>query len=178
MKTEERLAEALKKLMGMVALDDISVMKLSQMCGINRQSFYYHFRNTYDLLTWVFLNERIPNLAEEKDYSKTLEHVFAYVEDNYNLIQNTAQSAGKDLLIEFFFNTFYNVEMRHIEELDIMQKLPLEDKKFIASFYGSAFANMILLWLRDPNQEESRVVVERAKKYFPNYLDQLIRKEV
>lgn len=177
MKTEERLAEALKKLMATVALDDISVMRLSQMCGINRQSFYYHFRNTYDLLTWVFLNEKIPNLEGEKDYSNTLGHVFNYVENNYNLIQNTAQSAGKDLLIEFFFNTFYNVEMRHINELDTKQIMAVEDKKFIASFYGSAFANMILLWLRDPNQEESSVIIERAKKYFPNYLDQIIRKE-
>lgn len=175
MKTEERLADALKKLMASVALDDISVLRLTKMCGINRQSFYYHFRNTYDLLTWVFLNEKIPNLELETDYSLALTHVFDYVEDNYNLIQNTAQSAGKDLLIEFFYNTFFNVEMRHIDQLDVKKTLTVRDRKFIASFYGSAFANMIILWLRDPEQEPSAVVINRVKTYFPNYLEHILQ---
>lgn len=176
MKTEERLAEGLKKLMATVALDDISVMRLTKMCGINRQSFYYHFRNTYDLLTWVFLNEKIPYLDEEKDYKRTLERVFNYVEDNYNLIMNTAESAGKDLLIEFFFNTFYNIELKHINEVDTKDQLPLVDKKFIASFFGSALANTVLLWLRDPHQEEISVVINRVNRYFPNYIEETIAK--
>lgn len=175
MKTEERLAEALKKLMATVALDDISVLRLTKMCGINRQSFYYHFRNTYDLLTWVFLNEKIPYLEEEEDHNKVLEHVFNYVEDNYNLIQNTAQSAGKDLLIEFFFNTFYNVELKHIIKIDKDNKIPLEDKKFIASFYGSSFANTIILWLRNPEQEATKAVIERIRNYFPNYIEEAVK---
>jgi len=177
MRTEERLADALKKLMATVALDDISVMRLSKMCGINRQSFYYHFRNTYDLLTWVFLNEKIPLLEEEQDYSKKLVHVFNYVEDNYNLIQNTAQSAGKDLLIEFFFNTFYNIELKHIEQVDTDNVFPLEERKFLASFYGAGFANMIIIWLRNPDQEESSVIIERAQKYFTNHMERTILKE-
>lgn len=176
MRTEERLADALKKLMATVALDDISVMRLSKMCGINRQSFYYHFRNTYDLLTWVFLNEKIPHLDEDNNFSMALTHVFAYVEENYNLIQNTAQSAGKDLLIEFFFNTFYNIELKHIEALDTKNLLKLEEKKFLASFYGSGFANMVILWLRDPNQEEVSVIVSRAKKFFPDYIEHTLLK--
>lgn len=176
MRTEERLADALKRLMATVALDDISVMRLAKMCGINRQSFYYHFRNTYDLLTWVFLNEKIPNLEDEKDFSVSLQHVFNYVEDNYNLIQNTAQSAGKDLLIEFFFNTFYNIELKHIAALDVNKVLALEDAKFLASFYGAGFANMIILWLRDPQQEPVEVIVKRAKRYFPDYIENAIKK--
>lgn len=178
MKTEERLADGLKKLMATVALDDISVMRLTKMCGINRQSFYYHFRNTYDLLTWVFLNEKIPNLDEENDYSRALEHVFNYVEDNYNLIQNTAESAGKDLLIEFFFNTFYNVELKHIEQVDQTGKISTDERKFLASFFGSAFANTVILWLRNPQQEEVETVLERIKKYFPNYIEEAIMKGV
>ncbi len=176
MKTEERLADALKKLMSTVALDDISVMKLSKMCGINRQSFYYHFRNTYDLLTWVFLNEKIPNLDEEQDYSQALVHVFDYVEDNYNLIQNTAQSAGKDLLMEFFFNTFYNIELKHIDALDHDHAIEVEERKFLASFFGSGYANIIMMWLRNPIDEDSSVVIDRAQKYFSHLLEVAIHK--
>ncbi len=58
MKTEHRLAETLKSLMSEVPLDSISVTMLSERCHINRQTFYYHFHDIYDLLTLVFLDER------------------------------------------------------------------------------------------------------------------------
>ena len=51
MKTEVLLADALKELMSKESLDEITVKRLSDMCGIKRQTFYYHFRDIYDLLT-------------------------------------------------------------------------------------------------------------------------------
>ena len=57
MKTEQLIAEALKELMSNESFDRITVQELSYACGIKRQTFYYHFRDIYDLLTWIFLNE-------------------------------------------------------------------------------------------------------------------------
>ena len=66
MKTEYRLAEALKNMMSEVPLDSISVTSLVKRCHVNRQTFYYHFHDIYDLLTLVFLNESIPHAEESK----------------------------------------------------------------------------------------------------------------
>jgi AcrR family transcriptional regulator len=59
MKTKARLGNSLKKFMATMPLDTISVINITKDCKVNRQTFYYHFRNIYDLLTWVFLNEEI-----------------------------------------------------------------------------------------------------------------------
>ena len=59
MKMKDRLGLALKEFMASENLDEISVVSLTNYCNVNRQTFYYHFRNIYDLLTWVFLNEKI-----------------------------------------------------------------------------------------------------------------------
>jgi AcrR family transcriptional regulator len=56
MKTEYRFAEALKEMMSEVSLDSISVTSLCKKCKVNRQTFYYHFHDIYDLLALVFLN--------------------------------------------------------------------------------------------------------------------------
>ena len=65
MKTQRRLAETLKDMMATTPIDNISVTTLSKKCGINRQTFYYHFHDVYDLLTLVFLNEKVEKLDKE-----------------------------------------------------------------------------------------------------------------
>ena len=62
MKTEHRLAEALKNMMSELPLEEISVAALTRRCKVNRQTFYYHFNDIYDLLALVFLNEKISTI--------------------------------------------------------------------------------------------------------------------
>lgn len=66
MKMKARLGHALKKFMVTEQLDTISVISLTKHCKVNRQTFYYHFRNIYDLLTWVFLNEEIEKATNDE----------------------------------------------------------------------------------------------------------------
>ena len=60
MKTEHELARALKEMMSSQPLDTISVVDLSNKCNVSRKTFYYHYHDIYDLLTQVFLDEKIP----------------------------------------------------------------------------------------------------------------------
>ncbi|NLB48795.1 MAG: TetR family transcriptional regulator, partial [Erysipelotrichia bacterium] len=66
MKTEYRFAEALKTMMSNLPLEEVSVAALARRCKVNRQTFYYHFRDIYDLLALVFLNEEITGADETK----------------------------------------------------------------------------------------------------------------
>ena len=84
MKTEYRFAEALKEMMSEVSLDSISVTSLCKKCKVNRQTFYYHFHDIYDLLTLVFLNEEIPDVENTKTINELLRLVFKYYTKNKN----------------------------------------------------------------------------------------------
>ena len=55
MKTEHRFAEALKSMMSELPLEEISVAALTRRCKVNRQTFYYHFHDIYDLLAEEFI---------------------------------------------------------------------------------------------------------------------------
>ena len=48
------LAQSLKKLLSVRKLDKITVKDIVEDCGVNRQTFYYYFRDIYDLLEWNF----------------------------------------------------------------------------------------------------------------------------
>ncbi len=57
-RTKYALSEALKTLMRKKALDQIRVRELTALCGIRRQSFYYHFPDVYALFDWSVRQER------------------------------------------------------------------------------------------------------------------------
>lgn len=61
--TKRLFAETLEDMMRTKPLDKIRIKDLCARCGAERQSFYYHFRDKYDLIAWIYM----------QDYSSALE---------------------------------------------------------------------------------------------------------
>ena len=53
--TKRALAASLIKLLSQKPLDKVTVKDIIEDCGVNRQTFYYHFKDIYDLVDWIFL---------------------------------------------------------------------------------------------------------------------------
>lgn len=147
MKTEYRLAVALKDLMSEQPLDTISVTTIAKKAHIRRQTFYYHFHDIFDLLTLVFLDEKIPNITECKNYKELLESIFKYYKKNEKFIDATLSSAGKELFIEFLYNIFYTSTLRFSLNYEVEKNVTSIDSKNIARFYASAFSQTIAYYL-------------------------------
>ena len=52
--TKRMLAQSLIKLLYQEPLSGITVQQIADDCGVNRQTFYYHFQDIYALLEWIF----------------------------------------------------------------------------------------------------------------------------
>ena len=61
--TKQALAATLKQLLEKKSLDDITVKEIVEACEVNRQTFYYHFQDIYDLLGWFLEQEARQALA-------------------------------------------------------------------------------------------------------------------
>ena len=48
--TKIAMAQSLKRMLLIKDLDKITISDITNDCGINRQTFYYHFKDIYDLL--------------------------------------------------------------------------------------------------------------------------------
>lgn len=51
--TKQAFADALRKLLEQKPFAKISVSHICEECGMNRKSFYYHFKDKYDLVNWI-----------------------------------------------------------------------------------------------------------------------------
>lgn len=146
MKIEYELANALKEMMCSTPLDSISVTSLTNRCGVNRKTFYYHFHNVYDLLTLVFLNEDIPGANKCKNTNELLKEIYHYYEKNKQFIDATLISAGKDLFLEFINNICFKNIMRFINLYECSNNISALEKKAIVRFYASAIANIVVYY--------------------------------
>ena len=77
--TKNALASSMKKLMKEKHFEKISVIDICEGCGMNRKSFYYHFKDKYDLVNWIFYTDFIKT-ATQRSYTDGWDLLTAVVE--------------------------------------------------------------------------------------------------
>lgn len=149
MKTEHQFAETLKKMMATTPLEEISVISLSKKIGVSRKTFYYHFHDVYDLLTLVFLDEKVIDDPSWISSSKDLIAViYNYYVKNALFIDAAINSAGKDLFEEFIFNFCYQVILNNLlPKIPESKNITINDRKNIARYYSFGYSNSLVYYL-------------------------------
>ncbi len=71
--TKLALSNALKELLVEQSFEKISVSDICDRCHMNRKSFYYHFKDKYDLANWTFDTEFVELIRKnELDISQSV----------------------------------------------------------------------------------------------------------
>lgn len=71
--TKGMFAAELETMMASLPLSQVRVADLCERCGVERRVFYYHFRDKYDLVAWMF----------ERDYALASDGKTPYTEELY-----------------------------------------------------------------------------------------------
>ena len=75
--TKRAIATGLKELVDEKPFNKISIRDITEKCGLNRQTFYYHFQDKYELVNWIYYQEGFAPLME----GVTFENWYLKVED-------------------------------------------------------------------------------------------------
>lgn len=73
--TKKAIAEGLKELCHHKDFNKISVRDITEQCGLNRQTFYYHFQDKYELLDWIYYQEGFVYLASDVTFDNWHQHM-------------------------------------------------------------------------------------------------------
>lgn len=162
--TKRALAASLKKLLLRKPLDKITVVDLAEECEVNRQTFYYHFKDIYDLIEWMCIDEASRALGGKKTYATWQEgflQIFEAVLENKPFILNVYHSVSREQVEIYLYKLTYDLVIGVVEEESAGMSVREEDKRFIADFYKYAFVGLMLDWIRAGMKEEPRKIVDR-----------------
>lgn len=162
--TKLALETSLKKLLMTKSLDKITINDLTTECGISRMAFYYHFRDIYDLVEWICVEDGRKALQGKKTYETWQEgmcQIFEAVIENKAFIQNVYRSISREKIESYLYKLTYSLLSDVVEEKCAGHELAQENKAFIAEFYKYGFVGIMLDWIERGMKQDYEEIVQK-----------------
>ncbi len=143
--TKKALANAMKMTMSKKPFHKIRVGDICEECGMNRKSFYYHFKDKYDLVEWIIYTEMMTvyNSKKLETALELLEAISCYLYANRTFYINAFDVHGQNSFREFFSDLLKPMCLEHTKDFFSTK----EEQEVFAEFYADAFLASLEKWL-------------------------------
>ena len=150
--TKRQLCDSLKALMGQKPLEKITIREVTEGCGLQRQAFYYHFQDIYDLVRWMFQQEAVSLLQQHEGallWQEGLLQLFHYLQENKAICLCALKSISRSHLKRFFQADIYAIIHHTIDGLVEQMQLPSEkvEQELLTHMFVIALAGIMESWL-------------------------------
>lgn len=171
--TKKAIAESFIKLINQMPFDKITVKDIVEDCGVNRNTFYYHYSDIYALLDEVLENETKRVLEEslgdelwsEESWKEAILEACSFALKNkkglYHIYNSLSRKKIDTYLYQVVGKIMYEFVKKQSEGIDVKE----EDIQIISDFFKCAFAGMILQWLDNGMKQEPEYIVEKTWSY-------------
>lgn len=152
MNTKVNFANSLKKLLLKKKLNKITVTDLIKDCNVNRNTFYYHFSDVYELFQWMLEYESFEVIKKFDliiDFEESLIFTIDYIKSNQYMLNSVYDTLGQDKLKQFLKHDMESVTQKLIESTTENLSIEISDKykDFLIQFYSSAIANILISYI-------------------------------
>ncbi len=162
-KTEKAIATALKQLLAVKPLSKITISDIANECGINRMTFYYHYRDIYDLIQHIFDDTLLVSLDGSRtvaDWQEGVLRLMNAMRAEESFFTGIYNSSAKDRFQAYLRKLIGDLLKEGVDQVGPMS-LTEEEQKFIVDFYNYAFCGIVERWLYYGMKEDPTLIVER-----------------
>lgn len=170
----ELLAASLMELLDSTPFEKVTVSQIAENCGVAKRTFYYHFRDKYDLALWAFTHqlEEFYHSGISITMSLMVHHSIEVVWKDRNMLRNIINYTGQNNFRQSVSEPMVELYERIISEN--YGDTVTEDIHSILEFYVGgqiAYAEAGLTAAEVPDIESTYAVFkecvpEKLKKYF------------
>ena len=173
-KTKLLLAEELKRQCRTTQFSRITVGGLCAACGLDRRTFYYHFRDIYDLAAWVFDHSLVKFLPSESGYPgiHEIEEALTLLKKDASFyrraLDDSSQNAlGRHILAHSAQN--YAAARKQLLGTDVLSEADL----FAIDYHCFGSLGIIRRWLYHDCKPAPELVAQLIVSVMPDALRQL-----
>lgn len=163
--TKRALASSFKELLAQKPFNKITISDITEHCGVNRMTFYYHFHDIYDLARWAFQEEAsglLNGSLSAANWEEGFLSVLAELQKNRPMIVNICRSIRReelerrlDELVEQLLKPMLDKERGEV----VMDP---EDWDFVVHFYTCALVAILLNWVDGGMKTEPEILARRV----------------
>lgn len=124
--TEKLILNTFEEMLESMSFDKITVSALTKKCDISPNTFYYHYKDIYELLESWFKNqteEFLSSREEGEGWEETIKAVLKTLQQRPNIVYNVYDSLSRENLERYVFKSaegaFFNLAKKKTEGFGI-----------------------------------------------------------
>lgn len=177
--TQKAIVQTFEDMLREMPFDKITVSAIVARCEISSNTFYYHFRDIYDLLeSWLDIKQskylRDKGLMEH--WNDTLKVILHDVQNNKELVNHVFDSISRDRLERYVFNTLeatiYHLVQEKAEGTPVTEEL----QQMIASSCCYTLLGFLIKFIWNDMKADVEESVDRLDKVFDGVVEYVIKK--
>ncbi len=148
--TKKLIADGFKQLMAKKPFEKITIADITDQCGLNRQTFYYHFQDKYELLNWIFYSDVIEPFSDGltiDNWSDHLLEILLIIKNDAKFYANAMSTSHGEEFRRFLFNAVTDVLCEVIDQITAGRTVNQPDRQFIAEFFAYGVSGIVTRWV-------------------------------
>lgn len=167
--TRQAIATAFIQLLNERPMDKISVKNIVETCGINRNTFYYHYRDIYDLLEDIFEREAEAAIARNEEHDTWREGFIQSAQfalENRRAVYHIYNSVNREQLERYLFRVTDHMIEAFVRKQAQGLHVADEDIHYITIFYKHALVGIVFEWLQRGMQDDPKEAILKMGRIF------------
>ena len=149
-RTRKLLADTLEQMLLSTSLEDIHVSDLCEKCGVHRQTFYYHFKDKYELVAWIYAQDVKHSLEGTSSFRQQVTKFLEICRQNRAFYARALQDNGQNSLHDYIVNEEIEGFEEELKELLHVRTLS-PDLYNAVVFNAHGFYGVFSSWIRGKN---------------------------
>lgn len=139
--TEKQIQDTFFKLLEKYNLEEIDVNMICKELNIKRQTFYYHFKNIYDVIFSIYVYQKVGEFFDDS-LNSIVNNIFTFLFKDQSFNMMVAKSNAYDVLKDVLSNYANSALTKILDRYN----LRINDKKEIGRFYSKAISEQCIYY--------------------------------
>lgn len=175
--TKKAIKEAFVRLLEQQPVNKITVKDIVTECGINRNTFYYHFQDIPSLMEQIVednVKEIIDACPDIASLEQCMDIVLDFAMKNKRVVLNIYGSADRGIFERSLLSLCEYAVDTCMENLLHGRRLAAEDREIIVRYYQSELFGQIIIWLNEGMKHDVRAPFHRLCRLRESMVEQFI----
>ena len=163
--TKEIIARTFTELLEEKSMAKITVKDIVERCGVNRNTFYYHFRDIPDVVEFILKkkwDEILEAPQEKTSILECMEEMASLVRDNRKLMLNVYKSVKRDTFLVYMneIATYIITEYfkKNLDKFDLNR----DEISILIKYCKCLFIGILMEWLNNALEDDLGVEMRQA----------------
>lgn len=177
--TRQAIIDSFLKLLNEKPVNKITVRDIVEDCGVNRNTFYYHFRDIPALVEEIFLEDGRKTIEKYSDIESLEDCVCAMIDNvlaNRRAVINLFRSSSKDIYESFLWNSCDVLVRSYMEKTIQDLHLSKSDSEIIIRFIKCSMFGQIIDWINSGMKADAKAQFHRYCQIWPEVAKDIMTK--